>query len=441
MARLLYSLLLTMLAPVIVLRLYWRGRKQPAYRQHWRERWGCYGGDFRGKQAPPCLWVHAVSVGETRAAQPLLEALLQAFPDHHLLLTGMTPTGREAGQSVIAAMVAKGVCTPQRVRQVYLPYDWPGATQRFFAHFQPVLGVLMETEIWPNLLAAAERVGVPVALANARLSERSCAGYARFSALSEPAFRRLSVAAAQTPADAQRLQSLGAANVQVCGNLKFDVQPATAPLALGRAWADAWRAQSDRPVWLAASTREGEEPLVLAAYAALPVPRPLLVLVPRHPQRFAEVGNLLTAAGWRWAARSQSPAEAGLDVWLGDSMGEMPAYYALADLAFIGGSLLPLGGQNLIEAAACDCPVLVGPHTFNFAQATEDALACGAALRVADSAGLAEAVSNLLMTRPEQRDSMQVAARTFAASHRGATARVLALLKMLISLPAGPAGR
>jgi 3-deoxy-D-manno-octulosonic-acid transferase len=319
------------------------------------------------------------------------------------------------------------------VIQAYLPYDYPDAVARFLAHFQPRLGVLMETELWPNLLAACAARRLPVVLANARLSARSAAGYARFAALARPAFAALGACAAQTPADAARLRQLGTADVTVCGNLKFDVTPAAEKRALGREWK---AALAGRPVWLAASTREGEElPLLEAWQAALQrmlqpdpqSPLPLLVLVPRHPQRFDEVAALVRRQGLWLGRRSAGLPDARCQVWLGDSMGEMPAYYTLADLAFIGGSLLPLGGQNLIEAAACACPVLIGPHTFNFTQATEDALAAGAARRVQTATELVAEVEALLGAAAS-RQQMVAAAEEFASAHRGATERTLALI-------------
>ena len=409
MARLTYSFVLYLLTPLIWLRLLWRARRQPEYLQRLGERYGFY-----GRRPPgPLLWVHAVSVGETRAAQPLVEALQRRWPAHRILLTGMTPTGRQAAREVYG----------DRVVQAYLPYDYPGAVDRFLRHFSPEFGVLMETEVWPNLLAAARRRGVPVMLANARLSARSARGYGRIGALARPAFASLAGVAAQTADDASRLAELGVAPVEVCGNLKFDVQPPADKLALGRQWR---AALGERPVWLAASTREGEEELVLQAWRSV-APEALLVLVPRHPQRFAEVAALLGARGIEFARRSEGLPGPASRVWLGDSMGEMAAYYALADLAFIGGSLLPLGGQNLIEAAACGCPVLVGPHTFNFKQATEDALAAGAALRVADADALGAAVDRLLADKTALA-GMRAAAQSFARAHQGATGRMLALI-------------
>lgn len=410
MARVAYTVLLWLIAPLIVLRLLWRARKQPAYLGHLGERCGLYA----GRGGDKLIWVHAVSVGETRAAQPLIDGLLAQWPTHRILLTCMTPTGRETGAAVYG----------DRVIQAYLPYDYPGACRRFFRHFSPVLGVLMETELWPNLLTAAKGAGVPVVLANARLSARSARGYRRFEALVRPALSSLAGVAAQTPEDGQRLATLGASRVAVCGNLKFDVQPAAAAIEQGQRWRDALRG---RAVWLAASTREGEEGLILKAWRRAASHDALLVLVPRHPQRFEDVAGLLQAEGVAYQRRSLGAPEASTEVWLGDSMGEMAAYYAMADLAFIGGSLLPLGGQNLIEAAACGCPVLIGPHTFNFKQATDDAIAAGAAHRVADAEELVREVDRLL-AGAEALAAMRRAAADFAQAHRGATQRSLAAI-------------
>lgn len=411
MARIAYSLLLYLITPLIWLRLLWRGRKQPEYLQHLGERYGFY------RQSVPAklIWVHAVSVGETRAAQPLIEGLRARWPEHRILLTGMTPTGRAAGLEVYG----------DKVIQAYLPYDYPGAVARFLRHFSPAFGVLMETEIWPNLLTGAKQQGVPVVLANARLSVRSARGYGRFSGLVGPAFASLSGVAAQTRGDAERIIALGATTVEVCGNLKFDVTPPADKIALGQAWR---QAVGQRPVWLAASTREGEELLVLEAWRRVAIPRALLVLVPRHPQRFDEVADLLKQQGARSSRRSTGLPTPDTQIWLGDSMGEMAAYFTLADLSFVGGSLLPLGGQNLIEAAACGCPVIVGPHTFNFLQATEDAIAAGAAQRVENPEMLGAAVERLL-SGPAELAAMRAAASEFACAHQGAAERMLGLIE------------
>jgi 3-deoxy-D-manno-octulosonic-acid transferase len=365
--------------------------------------------------------VHAVSVGETRAAEPLVDALLANWPDSRVLLTHMTPTGRATGRALFARHGA-------RVIQAYLPYDTGFMVGRFLRHFAPRICILMETEVWPNLIAGCAAQRVPVALVNARLSERSLRRGRRFGTLMLEAARAISVVGAQTEADAARIRSLGAPKVAVTGSIKFDVVPPQAALDTG-AWL---RARFDgRPVFLCASTREGEEALVLDAYMRAK-DRPagmLLAIVPRHPQRFDEVGQLVRARGLSLQRRSEmSDAAVTADVLLGDSMGEMFAYYAACDCAFIGGSLLPLGGQNLIEACALGKPVLVGEHTFNFLDATEEAVAAGAALRVSDADNLlAQAVR--LLCDAHARTGMGTNAADFASRHRGATLRTVELLQ------------
>ena len=415
MNRLLYSLLFYLAQPLIWLRLAWRARKQPEYLRHVGERYGFY----PAKPKTPLLWLHVVSVGETRAAEPLIKALLDEYPGHALLLTHMTPTGRATGGELLAKYGA-------RLSQAYLPYDLPGACARFLDHFKPQLGLLMETELWPNLIAAAKGRSIPLALVNARLSARSQRGYQRFPKLIRPALASLQVVAAQTAADAERLTAIGAQRVSAVGNIKFDVTPSPEKRQLGSDWRTAL---GDRPIWLAASTREGEEALVLDAFARIRQPDLLLLLVPRHPQRFGEVAALVRERKLALCRRSEgSLPTAETRVWLGDSMGEMPAYFSVADIALIGGTLLPFGGQNLIEAAACGCPVLVGPHTFNFLQATEDSIACCAARRIADANEAASAVETLLKDRAALR-GMRDAAMTFSQAHRGATARTMALIR------------
>ena len=415
MNRLLYSLLFYLAQPLIWLRLAWRARKQPEYLQHLGERYGFY----PARPKTPLLWLHVVSVGETRAAEPLIRALLDEYPDHSLLLTHMTPTGRATGGELLTKYGA-------RLSQAYLPYDLPCACGRFLDHFKPQLGLLMETELWPNLIAAATKRSIPLALVNARLSARSQRGYRRFPKLIRPALASLRVVAAQTAADAERLTAIGAQRVSTVGNIKFDVTPSAEKKQLGAEWR---QALGKRPVWLAASTREGEEALVLDAFARIRQPDLLLLLVPRHPQRFAEVATLVQERKLALCRRSEgSLPTAETRVWLGDSMGEMPAYFSVADIALIGGTLLPFGGQNLIEAAACGCPVLVGPHTFNFLQATEDSIACGAARRITDANEAASAVETLLKDRAALQ-GMRDAALTFSQAHRGATARTMALIR------------
>jgi len=409
-----YATLLRLLTPLYLLRLWRRGRAEPLYREALAERLGFY--RDRPDAAPErCVWVHAVSLGETRAAAPLLAALRLAEPGLQVLLTHSTATGRAAAQELLTP--GDQLC--------WLPYDTPGAVRRFLRHFKPRVGVLMETEIWPVLLKEAAAVGLPMLLANARLSERSERRGRRLAALLHPAAARLNLALAQTQADAERLRASGVAEVQVCGNLKFDLQPDAALLAQGRAW----RAQLQRPVLLAAVSREGEEAMLLTAWQALPAHEEvLLVIVPRHPQRFDEVAQLMQQAGLTLARRSQWQAAPGDDAlraqsWLGDSMREMPLYYGLADVALLGGSFAPLGGQNLIEAAACGCPVLMGPHTFNFAEASELAEQAGAAARVADmAAALREGLA--LIRDAARQQAMSARALNFATQHRGAAARM-----------------
>lgn len=416
----LYSLLWWLALPLVLARLWWRGRKEPGYRAHVAERLGWY----RHAAAPgPTLHVHAVSVGETRAAEPLVDALLAAYPACRILLTHMTPTGRATGRALFAKHGA-------RVVQAYLPYDTGFMVGRFLHYFKPAVCILMETEVWPNLIEACAAHDVPVALVNARLSERSLRRGRRFGGLLMDAAADLTLVAAQTEADAARIRSLGAPRVSVTGSIKFDVVPPAAALETGAML----RARcGNRPTLLCASTREGEEAPILDAYAAMPARPPgmLLVLVPRHPQRFDEVARLVEERGLTLARRSDPPAQVDADVLLGDSMGEMFAYYAACDCAFIGGSLLPLGGQNLIEACALGKPVLVGEHTFNFLQATEQAIKGGAALRVADASSLLVEGARLLLDAT-LRETMGAHAAAFAAHHRGATARTVELLQRVI---------
>ncbi len=400
--RTLYTVLLRLLLPLVLARLWLRGRREPGYREGVGERFGVY----RGEKPEKLVWVHAVSVGEARAAAPLVRGLIARLPDHRVLVTCTTAAGRETlkqvyGDSVLAAFV---------------PYDYPEAVQAFLEHFAPRLGVLMETEIWPNLLAGCAARGVPVVLANARLSEKSASGYLRWRSLAEPAFGSLALACAQSEADAARLRSVGARRVEVTGNLKFDVGPDAGQLAAGRAW----RAALGRPVLLLASTREGEENMLLEE---MPVEKNVLVLVvPRHPQRFDEVAPLAQSR------RTRDPIPApGNRVHLGDTMGEMPFYYAACDVAMIGGSFAPLGGQNLIEALACGAPVVVGPSMFNFAEATRLALEAGAAIQAADARSAVQRALELVRD-DRQRRRMADAGRKLCLAHRGATERHLALI-------------
>jgi 3-deoxy-D-manno-octulosonic-acid transferase len=422
--RSLYSLAWWMAMPLVMARLWWRGRKEPGYRRHLAERIGYYHAIPFNRPVQRTIWVHAVSVGETRAAEPLIDALLAAYPVHTIILTHMTPTGRATGQALFSKH-------ERRILQCYLPYDTNWMVSRFLKYFAPDICILMETEVWPNVVAQCVRRRIPIVLANARLSERSLRKARRFSGIVEQAAQGLTCVAAQTEADAGRLRQLGVADLHVTGSIKFDVTPPSSLLLKGQEL----RAQfGNRPVLLCASTREGEETLILNALDQLDLSDALIVIVPRHPQRFDEVERMLNERHITMARRSTLGNEKLADtvrVLLGDSMGEMFAYYEACDLAFIGGSLLPLGGQNLIEACALGKPVLVGPHTFNFSTVTEDATAASAAIRVTDATMMLREASRLLKA-DGVRTGMGMKAKAFAEQHRGATARTMALLKTLI---------
>ncbi len=424
--RFFYTVALWLLLPYIFLRLLWRARKQPEYLRHIGERFGFYA--VRSDQ--PVIWLHAVSVGETRATQSLVTRLRTDYPGHQILLTHTTPTGRAASEQLYG----------DDVLRVYLPYDYPFAVNRFLRHFRPQLGILMETEIWFNLIHASHINHVPLLLLNARMSEKSARGYARFARLTRDALGKLTAIAAQTADDAARLSDLGARGISIMGNLKFDIEPPPAMLELGKRLRGQFG--MERKVFLAASTREGEEALLLdALFGSPPSPlageglgerglyRLLLVIVPRHPQRFDEVARLLEQRGITFRRRSENgQITAKTQVVLGDSMGEMFAYYAAADLAFIGCSLLPpFGGQNLIEACAVGTPVLTGPHAHNFAEATRLAVATGAAIQVQD-AGQLIAEAQHLLSDPAALAAMRQQCGGFVALNRGATEKSLRII-------------
>lgn len=413
MMRALYSLALRAAQPLLRRKLRRRGRAEPGYLVAVEERFGAY----ESATDPGRLWIHAVSLGETRAAAILLQALRQVDPGLRVLLTHGTATGRAEGAKLLRAGDA----------QAWLPWDTPAAVTAFLDHFQPSAGVLMETEVWPNLTAACRARGVPLALANARLSAKSLRQALRLASLARPAYGALAAVWAQTEADAQRLRELGAPVGAVFGNLKFDATPDAAQLARGQAW----RAAAGRPVVAFASSREGEETAFLRAAQAHAGVQWLLV--PRHPQRFDEVARFAAEAGFTVARRSawgDGPPVAA-QVWIGDSLGEMALYYGLADVALLGGSFAPLGGQNLIEAAACGCPVVMGPHTFNFAEAAERAQAAGAALRVGDmKEGVNVAVA--LAGDAGDRERAAQAGLAFAEAHRGAAMRTAEAVRELV---------
>ena len=397
-----------------------RAQAEPVYGLAVPERFGHYTQTPEMQSA--LVWVHAVSLGETRAAEVLIHALRLALPGMRLLLTNGTATGRSEGERLLE---------PGDI-QVWQPWDTPSAVQRFLTHFKPRIGVLIETEVWPNLVLQSQKNGVPLVLANARMSERSSRKALRWPALTRPVFQALTAVWPQTESDAQRLQQLGVRVQTVMGNIKFDAQPDALQCAQGLRW----RLQTSRPIAMLASSREGEEAAWLESWLTLrqagaSVSDLQWLIVPRHPQRVNEVETLLISHGLTVSRRSQWCATefdgpdaptAQVDVWLGDSLGEMALYYSMAKVALLGGSFAPLGGQNLIEAAACGCPVIMGPHTFNFEQAAEMADQAGVALRVVDMTQALEKAHQLLHEASSLVSRSELA-RAFAKGHEGATER------------------
>lgn len=447
MIRTLYSWALWAAQPLLQRKLRRRAEAEPSYGQYVGERFGYYD-DARVPSATDYVWIHAVSLGETRAAAVLLEQLRTQFPDMRLLLTHSTATGRNQGR----ALLREGDV------QVWLPWDMPDAVERFLRRFEPRLGILIETEVWPNLAAACQASHIPLCLVNARMSEKSLRRSLRLAWLARPAYRSLAAVWAQSQDDAWRLHQLGAPVQGVLGNFKYDATPNAAQLARGRVW----RSQGRKPVVLLASSREGEERMWLdallkkwplahakSAQAAIDLVANSVgsdaahitslrdvqwMVVPRHPQRFEEVYALLRQAGLSVSCRSAwADAPEPADVWLGDSVGDMALYYGMADVALLGGSFAPFGGQNLIEAAACACPVVMGPHTFNFAQAAQWARESGAAWECPD---MALAIQHALEValNPTALSAAQEAAVHCSQQHRGAAARTArALAKLLAS--------
>lgn len=439
-----YSALMTLGQLLLRRKLARRGLKEPGYLEAINERFGHYSQPPEARS--DLVWVHAVSLGETRTAAILLKALRAQYPALRFLLTHGTATGREEGRALLHAIGQPGDI------QVWQAWDSPAAVKRFFNHFKPRLGLLMETEIWPNLIAQAKARGMPLVLVNGRMSDKSLRQALRLSPLSLPAYGALRAVFAQTSLDAERFRQLGAPVVGVFGNLKFDATPNVSQLEKGQRWREALA----QPVLMFASSREGEEDQFLKQIVTFrqsgqaPAAIKKIVnngavrltfkalIVPRHPHRFDEVAVLIVQHGLSVSRRSSwagSPAEQAqalnADVWLGDSLGEMALYYGLADVALLGGSFAPLGGQNLIEAAACGCPVVMGPHTFNFSEAADLAQAEGAALRVAD---MTEAVQTGLMLVNDARVLAQTVAagQAFAARNRGATAKTLEGLRVYL---------
>ncbi|MBS1211505.1 MAG: three-deoxy-D-manno-octulosonic-acid transferase domain protein [Proteobacteria bacterium] len=418
--RLLYNGLFYLAVPFVLARLAWRGVKAPGYRQRWPERFGYYSGQAR----PGVLWFHAVSVGEAEAAFPLIASISRRFPGQPILVTTTTPTGSARVRAVLG----------DSVQHVYLPYDLPGCVARFMGHFLPSLAVIMETEIWPNLYRACGVRGIPLAIVNGRLSVKSARGYARLSSLTRECLAPVRLIAAQTATDAARFVQVGAKAeaVQVTGNIKFDME--FSPGLVERARKIRADLFDGRPVFIAGSTHDGEDALLLDAFEVTRKRHPdlLLVLAPRHPERFAKVDALCRARGLMVQRRSAHAPCAGADIFLLDTLGELKLFYAAGDLAFVGGSLVPTGGHNVLEPAMAGIPVLFGAHTFNFEEASRRLVEAGGGLRVAGPDGLAATVLELLDT-PARREAIGKKARDFVEQGRGALGRVEELLCSLLA--------
>lgn len=406
MTRTLYSIVFTLCMPLVLLRLLYRAVRAPAYAKRWSERFAL-GGDVRQGG----IWVHAVSVGESIAAAPMVRELMQRHPELPITITCMTPTGSEQIRKLFGGQVG----------HAYLPYDLPWLQRRLLRKLKPRVGIIMETELWPNLVAECEQAGVPLVLANARLSERSAKGYQRVSWLVRPMFSALDWVAVQSRAEALRFVSLGVdkAAMTVTGSIKFDFRPPAELLHQASSLRAAW---GERPVWIAASTHAGEDEQVLRAHQKLlrHVPDALLILVPRHPERFDSVARLVSDAGLTLVRRSRNGVPAAADqVLLGDSMGELVMFYACADVAFVGGSLVPNGGHNYLEPAALGLPVLSGPHRFNFTEISDLLQGAGALQLVSDAEQLADSVQALLQNA-SQRQQAGNAGKAVVEANQGA---------------------
>ena len=427
-----YQLLWHLLLPLTFIRLAWRTRHSSEYLHHFSERLGFAD---RKLMTQGSVWIHAVSVGETRAAQPLIEAYLAR--GETILLTHMTLNGRRTGATLFAKAIAAG-----QLQQAYLPYDLCWSVANFIRTFKPRLGLFMETEAWPTVVFYCAEIGLPLFLVNARLSERSARRVNQFGRAGRSLFQAFAGILAQTQFDAERYRNLGVKKVEIVGNLKFDVPLDSSLVQQGKAWQQELHAKQ-RLLVCAASTRDGEEALILRAWKDLLQSKafeiqPLLCIVPRHPERFSEVAKQIHDTGLKFQRRSAwsgvPKSTKDSDVILGDSMGEMPIYYSAADLVVMGGSLLPFGGQNLIEACAAGCPVLLGEHTFNFQQAALDAIKIGAAKRIEgelipnEPIALMKALKELLMNTAEL-EKMSRAAKTYSIEHQGATQKIFAALE------------
>lgn len=420
--RFIYSLLHYLFVPFILAHLVSRGLRNRAYWKRWGERFGFMVAPDHGK---PALWVHAVSVGEVQAALPLVRGLLDSYPQFHVVITTTTPTGSDR--------VAQAFGTT--VSHRYVPYDIPGAVNRFLDRVNPVIAIILETELWPNIFHYCRRRSIPVLLANLRMSERSANGYGRLSGFVQKMLADVSAIAAQSALDADRLITLGASpdRIRVTGSVKFDVRvPASLheeAQAIRRIWG------VERGVWIAASTHEGEDEQVLEAFGQVlhELPDSLLVLVPRHPERFSKAVSLCKKRGYHAVLRSADPKScASVDVFIGDTMGELPAFYAASDVAFVGGSLVEIGGHNMLEPAALGVPALVGPHLFNFAEISGRLIEMGAAVRVRDSRELGDMVVKYL-SDANLRHAAGQQGESFVDQNRGAGDRVMEMVRELMA--------
>jgi len=419
--RYLYTFFFYLSLPFILLRLLWRARKNPAYAARWSERFG-YLPNSAPKQG---IWLHAVSVGETIAAIPLVHALREQYPTLPIVVTTTTPTGADRVNASLKNLVT----------HYYLPYDLPGALNRFFNTLQPQLGIIMETELWPNLFQVCHTHKIPLFIANARLSARSAKGYQRIARLTRDMMHNVSQMAVQTATEAQRFIQLGLdpARITVTGSIKFDL---TIPADLLEQ-ASQLRAQwgKERLIWIAASTHEGEEEQILASYSLIrkKLPQTLLVLVPRHPDRFAKVIATCQRQGYATVLRSENkPCTTTSEIFIGDSMGELLLFYAASDVAFVGGSLITKGGHNPLEPAAVGIPIVMGPSLFNFAAISEQLQQAGALVTITSPTQLAEQVLLLFQDDTRRREAGEKG-RQFVIQNRGALAKHLALINQLLT--------
>jgi len=417
--RFIYSALFYLLLPIILIRLWLRGIKAPAYRKRWRERFG-FELPYTSQQV---IWIHSVSVGETLASIPLVRELQLRFSDSQILVTTMTPTGSERVQAAFSNSVI----------HCYLPYDLPFSMSRFLKHFQPKFLIIMETELWPNLIAGCKSQSIPILLANARLSEKSAAGYQRFKTLSKEMLQGINIAC-QTEADADRFNALGASSglVSVSGNLKYEMLIADDVIPMAQRLRQKIFPENSL-IWIAASTHQDEDAKVLQLHQQILQSNPdvRLIIVPRHPERFEQVAKLCMQQGLKFSRRSGlEPETADMDIFLGDSMGELLLFYAMADVAFVGGSLVPTGGHNLLEPAAFACPVVVGPHTFNFHQITHEMIDIGAAVQT-DEGEMAMAILRWLED-PKLKQQAGNAGAEFVKKNRGTLEKLIDIIETAI---------